>query len=168
MGSKYRRIAGLVVAIALLPAVARAQAVARSFEDARRALKVGETVVVTDESGRETKGRVEELTASSLTVGTRIFAEETVTEIRMADSLWNGALIGAAIGAGLAAWDYAIDPSEPGNAAISAIAISAGAAIGAGIDALKSRLLYSSSRREVGLSLLVEAKRRGVAVSLRF
>jgi hypothetical protein len=169
IASKYWRVAGVVVAVALLPASARAQPVARSFEELQRALKVGQTVVVTDESGGKAKGLVEELTALSLTIGTRKFTEGRVTEIRMADSLWSGVLIGAAIGAGLAAWDYAIDPSEPGNAAISAVAISAGAAIGAGIDALNSgKLLYASPRRAVGMSLLVTGKHKGVAVSLRF
>lgn len=55
------------------------------------------------------------------------------------DPLWNGMLIGAAVGTGLATWDYLIDPSEPGNAVIFTVAIGLGAAIGAGIDALKSQ-----------------------------
>lgn len=55
------------------------------------------------------------------------------------DPLWNGMLIGAAVGTGLATWDYLIDPSEPGNAVIFTVAIGLGAAIGAGIDALKTQ-----------------------------
>jgi hypothetical protein len=44
-------------------------------------------------------------------------------------------LVGAAIGTGLATWDYMIDPSEPENAVIFAVAVGLGTAIGAGIGA---------------------------------
>ena len=70
-------------------------------------------------------------------------------------------------------WDYLIDPSEPGNAAIFTVAIGLGTAIGAGIDALVNKggkVLYASPRRTRGLMLspLLEKDRQGALVSVRF
>ena len=165
----------VAVALALYPGDVRAQTVARSFEELQSILKVGQTVVVTDDSGRQTKGRLTDVSPSALVVSTpdtRTFAEGTVAEIRSPDSLSNGVLIGAAIGAGLATWDYLIDPSEPGNAAIFAVAIGLGTAIGAGIDALHKggKVLYVSRRQRSDLTLLpvLGKDRQGVLVSVRF
>ena len=110
-----RRLGGFVFAVAF-PGSAGAQTAVHSFEELQRMLKVRQTVVVTDESGREVKGRVDQLSTASITVGGRTFTDTTISEIRLPDPLWNGILIGAAIGTGLATWDYMIDPSEPGNA----------------------------------------------------
>ena len=82
-------------------------------------------------------------------------------------------LVGAAIGTGLAVWDYMIDPSEPGNAVIFGVAIGLGTAIGAGIDALRTKggkLLYASSRQsaEVQVLPLLDNNRQGVLVCIRF
>jgi hypothetical protein len=158
MSLTWRWLGGFTVAVALFPGDARAQTVARSFEELQPILKVGQTVVVTDDSGRQTKGRLTDVSPSALVVSTpdtRTFAEGTVAEIRSPDSLSNGVLIGAAIGAGLATWDYLIDPSEPGNAAIFAVAIGLGTAIGAGIDALHKggKVLYVSPQQIPGLEL---------------
>jgi hypothetical protein len=101
------------------------------------------------------------------------FAQGTVTEIRATDPLVNGALIGAAIGTGLAMWDYLIDPSEPGNAAIFTAAIGLGTALGAGIDALtkkRGKVLYASPRQNTGVTIspLLGKDRQGVLVYVRF
>ena len=109
----------VAVFVILVPSPAPAQTVANSFEELWQVLKKGQTVVVTDASGQRTKGKVADISPSSLVVfvpEARTFAEGTVKEIRAADPLSNGALIGAGIGTGLAMWDYLIDPSEPGNA----------------------------------------------------
>jgi hypothetical protein len=105
----------------------------------------------------------------------RTFTEGTVTEIRVTDPLWNGALIGAAIGTGLATWDYFIDPSEPGNAVVFTVAIGLGTAIGAGIDALMNKggeVLFGPSRqtRRLMISpvLVLGKDRQGALVSVRF
>ena len=134
-----RRLGGFVFALALFPASAGAQTAVHSFEELQRMLKVRQTVVVTDESGREVKGRVDQLSTVSITVGGRTFTDTAIKEIRLPDPLWNGILIGAAIGTGLATWDYMIDPSEPGNAVVFSVAIGLGTAIGAGIDALEDK-----------------------------
>ena len=164
----------LALFVILAPSPAPAQTVANSFEELRQVLKKGQTVVVTDPSGQRTKGRVAEVTPSSLVLfipERRIFAEPTVTEIRTTDPLSNGALIGAAVGTGFATWDYLIDPSEPGNAAIFTFAIGLGTAVGAGIDALVGRrILYTPRRqtRRVMFSPLLEKDRHGAMVSVRF
>jgi hypothetical protein len=173
IGPNRRRLGGFVLAVALFPGSARAQALAHSFEDLRQTLEVGQRVVVTDESGQKSMGRVDKLSRCSITVGPRTFTEATVTEIRRPDPVWNGALIGAVVGAGLATWDYMIDPSEPGNAAIFTVAIGLGAAIGAGIDALTTRggkLLYASPRQTRGVMILplIEKNRQAALVSFRF
>jgi len=173
IGPNRRWLGGFVLAAALFPGSARAQELARSFEDLRQTLKVGQRVVVTDESGQKSKGRVDELSTSSFTVGPRTFTEATVTEIRLPDPLWNGALIGAVVGAGLATWDYMIDPSEPGNAAIFSVAIGLGTAFGAGIDALTTRggkRLLAAPRQTRGLMILplIERNRQAAFVSFHF
>jgi hypothetical protein len=168
-----RRLGGFVFAVALFPISASAQSAAHSFDELQRMLKVGKTVVVTDDSGQEVKGRVDTLSTASITVGGRTFTEAAIREIRLRDPLWNGMLIGAAIGTGLATWDYLIDPSEPGNAAIFAVSIGLGTAIGAGIDALRTKggkLLYASPRptTEMRVLPLLDRNRQGALVRIRF
>ena len=138
---------------------ARAQTVSNSFEDLRQSLKKGQTVIVTDTSGRRTKEKWR----------ARILTEDTVREIRVIGPLWNGMLIGAAVGTGLAMWDYLIDPSEPGNGIIFTVAIGLRTAIGAGIDALVDRggkIVYTS--RRFTISPIVGKDRQGALVTVRF
>ena len=173
LGPDRRRRGWFVLVVSLFAASAHAQTAARSFEELQRMLKVRQTVVVTDESGAETRGRVDELSTASLSVGGRTFAENAIKEIRLPDPLWNGMLIGAGIGTGLATWDYLIDPSEPGNAVIFTVAIGLGTAIGAGMDAMRTRggrLLYSSSRQTGALRVLplLDRTRQGALVCIRF
>ena len=168
-----RRLGGFVFAVALFPGTAGAQTAVHSFEELQRMLKVRQTVVVTDESGQEVKGRVDQLSTASITVGGRTFTDAAIREIRLPDPLWNGMLVGAAIGTGLATWDYLIDPSEPGNAVVFAVAIGLGTAIGAGIDALRTKggkLLYASPRQTAAMRVLplLERNRQGALVCIRF
>ena len=109
------RFGAFVVAVALFPSSAGAQTTA-SFEELSTLLHVRQKVVVTDESGQHVEGRIDKLSPASITVRGRVFASSDIRQIRLPDSLWNGMLIGAAVGMGLATWDYLIDPSEPDNA----------------------------------------------------
>ena len=168
-----RRLGGFVIAVALFPGGVSAQTVAHSFEELQQVLKVRQTVVVTDESGQELKGRIDQLSTASITVDGRTLADSAVREVRLPDALWNGMLVGAAIGTGLAVWDYMIDPSEPGNAVIFTVAIGLGTAIGAGLDALRTKggkLLYASPRQttEIRVLPLVDSNRQGALVCIRF
>ena len=172
-----RHLLGAVTAsIGLSASSASAQTVATSFEELERILRTGQTVEVVDAGGQRTRGKIADLAGASLVVlvpATRTFTEADVVEITAIDRLWNGALIGGAVGAGLATWDYLIDPSEPGNAAVYAVAIGLGTAIGAGIDALVNRggrVLYAAppQRQTPLISLVLGHYRRGALVSLRF
>lgn len=91
--------------IVLWPGAGAAQTVASSFDELQNVLKTGETVSVTDDSGRRTKGKVVDLSASSLVllVGrkdqSRVFTVDGTTKIVRHDSLDNGVLIGLGAGA---------------------------------------------------------------------
>ena len=166
----------LSVCAVLAPCLAQAQTATSSFEELRRVLNNGQTVVVTDTAGRRTKGTVSDVSTAPpsivlLAPQARTLAESTIAEIRATDSVRNGALIGGGVGVGLALWDYLIDPSEPGNAAIFAVSIGLGTAIGAGIDALvKGKVLYRSpqQKRGVTISPIAGRNRRGVLLQVRF
>lgn len=83
-----RWLGGLMFAV-VFPSTAQAQIVVRSFDELQRILKVDETVVITDESGRQTRGKVADVSAASLTVVTpekRTFLERSVAQIRRTDS----------------------------------------------------------------------------------
>ena len=58
----------LAVFAILAPSPALAQTVANSFEELRQVLKKGQTVVVTDASGERSKGKVADVSPSSLVV----------------------------------------------------------------------------------------------------
>jgi hypothetical protein len=172
MVTAHQRLSCCIVAtLALLPCAAQAQTPAHSFEELQHSVRIGQHVVVTADNGRKTTGTVRDVSPSSITVGTSVFPESAVRELRRADRLWNGALIGAAIGTGLATWDYAVDPSEPGNAVIFTVAIGLGSAIGAAIDGFaKGKVLYRSPLQKVAVAVvpLVGKGKRGALVAVRF
>ena len=171
-----RRFILTLLMLSFAPAAARAQTAAGTFTELRAVLKSGQTIVVTDTTGQRIKGSVRDVSASppALVIDTparRTFAENAVAEIRATDSWLNGALIGGGIGGGLALWDYLIDPSEPDNGAIFAVAIGLGTAVVAGIDALiGGRVLYRSGpqKRTVTIAPFAAAHRRGLQVLVRF
>ena len=136
--------------LAIAPFDARAQVVATSFEELQPLLKPGDPIDITETGGRKIKGRLGELSASSLELqaregGTR-FSEGDVRQIRLArrDSLWNGTLIGFAPGAAIGALMlffgagcdcYTIESRAPFALTTMAVAGGIGAGIGAAIDA---------------------------------
>jgi hypothetical protein len=168
----------LLLILSIVPGAARAQTAATtSFEELRRILKHGHRIVVTDTTGQRVTGKVREVSTSppSLVIAIpepRTVRAEAIAEIRTVDCVINGALIGAGIGASLAVWDYLIDPSEPGNGAIFAVAIGLGTAVGAGIDALIDgrRVLYRSGAQKgrVTIAPIATRDRRGLQVVVRF
>jgi hypothetical protein len=77
---------------------------ARSWPELGHRLSSGSPVEVTDASGSEVRGRVASVSADSLTLKVGITSREldvaTIREVRRdGDPLWNGAAIGAAVGA---------------------------------------------------------------------
>jgi hypothetical protein len=89
------------------PSAARAQSVPSSFKDMQFLVGPGNRVTVVDSAGGEITGRIAELDASRLSIqtpsGPRNFSQDDVVVVRQrrSDSLKNGVVIGAAIGAGL-------------------------------------------------------------------
>ena len=147
--------------LVMAPLDASAQAVATSFEEMRALVKPGDTIDVTDANGRRTRGRLGELSGSSLELlvrktgpdGRETFvpqarlSEPDVQQVRLdrRDSLWSGTLIGLAPGAAGAAFVlfvgagcdcYTVESRAPLALVTLAFAGGIGAAIGAGIDAV--------------------------------
>jgi hypothetical protein len=103
--------------LVLAPVNASAQVVSTSFEQLQALVKPGDTVDITDTTGRRTRGTLGELSASSLEllarktgadggenlVRDRQLFERDVQQIQLVrrDSLWNGTLIGFAPGAAI-------------------------------------------------------------------
>ncbi|HSL22969.1 MAG TPA: hypothetical protein VK886_15665 [Vicinamibacterales bacterium] len=177
-------LTALVIAAAgLLPATAHAQPVARSFEELRGRLLLGETVNVIDREGQTTRGRLVQLTARDLIVETdtgdqTMEAREVVqVRARRSDSLLNGALIGAAALVVPGAITVAVDESgcRRADSCAGAVAIwlAMGASIGVGIDALVKgdvtvMKVPSGGSRAIALAPVLGQRRRGVLCAIRF
>ena len=98
--------------LAITAQTAGAQVVATSFEELQPLVGRGDTIQIIDSTGHKSKGRLGELSASSLellvpkagadgrdTLVPRALSERDVTQITVErfDSLWNGTLIGLAV-----------------------------------------------------------------------
>ena len=113
----------LAAAVTLLPLSVSAQTVVTSFGELPAVVKTGDTVDVTDGKGRTIRGRIGELSRTSLELTARKresdgsdpfvpvgrFSEPDIRQIRLErrDSVLNGTLIGLAIGLGIAAFPAA-------------------------------------------------------------
>jgi hypothetical protein len=152
------RIATLVVFAGLVSGCAHVQPT-QSWPDFVQRVRPGTPVAVTDAGGTEVRGRVSEVSATSLTMSvaeaSRYFEAKDVRHVRRdGDPLWNGLAIGAAIGAlGAALPDNRCsgnpptcdDKQIPERVTFFAIATAAGI----GIDALRRdrATLYRSPGR---------------------
>ena len=141
---------------------------ASSFDELHLLVKPGDEIIVMEPGGAAAKGRIDELSSSSLRLrmkgSVRDLAEADVLEIRQRrdDSLRNGARNGAWIGLGLgvlgsiAACQGIINRSGCAVAAFPIVGFYVGisAAIGVGIDALITRpqTIYRNPARGVSLS----------------
>jgi hypothetical protein len=145
-------------------AAAHGRGIATSFPGLQLLVGSGHSVVVTDTSGTQTAGRIQDLTPSSLSLlvdGTpRDFMERDVTEVRERrhDSLANGARWGFGVGAALGILAVASCTecdwgSHPGLAATAVGLYGAmGTGIGVGIDALFTAERTVYRRPAVGVS----------------
>ena len=177
------RIGRVVACVFLAATSAQAQELAGTFEQLRVLVKAGDTLTVTDTAGQPVRGKLVNLSSSSLSLNvsgtTREFQKVDVNTItkRGSDSLKNGALIGMAVGGGLAAVGMAIAVAEgDADAAFfvgAALVYSGiGAGIGAGVDALieGQRVIYAnpgSPRARLSVAPVLRGPRKGVLVSLR-
>ena len=168
--------------LVLAPVNASAQVVSTSFEQLQALVKSGDTVDITDTSGRRTRGTLGELSASSLEllaretgadgsenlVRDRQLSERDVQQIQLVrrDSLWNGTLIGFAPGAAVgmfilfvgAGCDcYTIESRAPIALSTILFAGGIGALIGGTVDAsiVKRTTVYFRlpDSRSVGLRI---------------
>lgn len=174
-----RRFGGMAVLVAFLPATASAQTAPSLAELGRRLL--GDTIFVTDESGRQTRGRLVDVFPSYLVVSTperRTFEHDSIREIRRPDGLWNGLAIGVAAGllpgaflGHLSCEDSDTCTSGPISGALVMGGI--GAAIGVGIDELvrrPGRVIYAATPRaqRITVAPVMAPGRQGIQVGIRF
>ena len=141
----------------------------------------GDTLTVTDTSGSRVRGKLSQLSPSSLILDVsgamREFRSGEVDRIekRGADSLNNGALTGLAIGGGLGALviGASVSDADPGWLALAALLYGGlGAGIGAGVDALIEgpRIIYAGPRAAkttVSVSPILRGQRKGILLSFR-
>src|SRR5262245_4280584 len=167
------------------PSVAQAQD-ASSFEQLQKAVQPGDTLLVTDKSGKVVKGKAEQVSGTSLSLktgGRRLdFAEADIVEIKKqrGDSLANGALIGAlAVGAPVLV--LAAATSDPNDiccsgadaALVGAAFAGAGAGVGALVDALHKHreTVYSRAKNQTArfyVGPMITSSRKGVQFAIRF
>ena len=180
--SNRRWFTPLAVAVALWPASAEAQAMARSFEELTEMVKAEETVIVIDTRGRRVKGALTAVDQDSLSLATdgrtQTFARSEVSTVRVADGLGNGALIGAGTGLGAALGILVILGSQDGYVLPSAkvgaplLLSGVGALVGALVDRAHEggRVLYVSPGQTSRLlvSPLLGKDRQGVLASIHF
>ena len=178
------RVAMLVLLVMKAAPAAQAQTLAGSFDQLQVLVKPGDTISVTDATGRELTGRIDSLSQSSLSLlvwGPARSAGERGPQDTPAssDSLANGAKWGLGIGAGLglaAGLAIASEYSEGGGVYIPILALvygGIGAGVGAGMDALilSNQVIYFKSPGSVAkvtVSPLVTSERKGVVVAFGF
>jgi hypothetical protein len=183
MTNIFRRLClGLAVA-ALTPAIAGAQ----GFDPNK--IRVGQTVLVRDLTGAETRGVVQSADESKLVVkygsgllrdpsdstnlldDTRVFTPGDVDRVRRPGPIWDGAVKGALVALvpiGIIA-SYDCSGCRMGGPYVTILAIGAG--IGIGIDALwgpKTVYRNRAASRRVSLVPVIGKERRGFAASIRF
>ena len=134
-----------------------------------------QTVYVTEASGKETKGRIVNWTDSTIVLQTetttKSFAQGEAIRVDLkADSLKNGALIGAGVGAAMGGLVSA-DCEDCGGARVVIVLVSIGmySAIGTALDALipgRTPLWRagSSARSGSGLAINMSPQRRSAFV----
>jgi len=170
-------------ALVTLPAPAAAQAPVTSFDQVPTRVRVGDTVFVTDATGRQAKGEILDLSASSLTLRRgqerqEIPAAQVRTiEWQKPDSLKNGVLIGLGVGAALGFGAGAAgSQGAPGwTTVIGLIGAGSGALLGMGFDGLipgKKMLIYRAASGKtaalVSVTPILTPRRQGVAVRVVF
>jgi hypothetical protein len=107
---RLRRSFVVASCLVALPQLAAAQQVATSFDELTSQVRPGETLIVTDTRGATVQGKLVRLAGSSLdmTIGRNSSTRPLnipATDInnivtRRADKLWDGPLIGLAVGVG--------------------------------------------------------------------
>jgi hypothetical protein len=162
--------------------------VPETFEVLSEILTPGVEVIVRDDTGAKTRGWVSAVSAEELVVfyearswfgrepALRTFTMDSIGRIDAPDSPWNGALLGAAVGVGVAIWVYSAQSDDcnvpflcpgPGLAELSAMSI---AAIGGLIDRgiVDSPVYRRPGRPRAALMPIVGRSAMGASVRLRW
>jgi hypothetical protein len=160
------------------------QEAAGSFEQLRSRVSVGDDVFVADVTGREVRGTVIDLSASSLALAVEAdrmeFLEPDVETVSRRDSRWNGTLWGLGAGAVLGTLldrtlvgEYGREDISVGeSASFIATAAGLGAGIGFAVDALVRgrHVLYARPPSTTGMVSVLPVwrpARGGILVTLR-
>jgi hypothetical protein len=179
---KWLACTTVLLILAMGVSTTEAQEVAHSLDELRPLVRVGETLIVTDQQGQETQGTVAEISSASLGLivsGTRTdFSETDLDTIGRRDSRWNGTLWGLAVGAmigisfekGLAD-EYGRDDISYGSVVVPFAGLGTG--IGFAVDAMIKgrRIIYTkagSSAKNAAAAPVWNIRRKGIFVSLQF
>lgn len=185
-----RIIVVLVAGLMATAGAAQAQEAAASFEALGGRVKIGELVWVTDSTGAETHGRLDQLSKDGLILeahGAVTLAAADIRRVRVRDhdSIKNGALIGLGVGAALgSAWciGAVADDSTDVNAGVECaegftVYPGLGALIGLAVDAVipgKMRVIYQASRSQaissarILVTPLVRSRAKGLTLLISF
>jgi hypothetical protein len=168
--------------LGLLPSPASAQPPTSDFGQLASRVRVGETVWVTGEDGREVQGKLWNLSASSLQVMSRgqatTFKSDSllVVSARGRDSLANGALIGLVTGVVLGALVASVceDDYWACFAGAGLVYGGFGSAIGVGVDAMTPGPKMEVYRRpaiqsaRIRLAPLASPRAQGLVLRIAF
>jgi hypothetical protein len=164
------------------PAISRAQPAATSLGELRSLGPQISNVTVTDNQGRQFRGTLVDVSDTRLTLRVagdiRWFGATDVASVRVRkdDPLLNGALIGAATGAGLTSLYFLDNECHRDPACYQAVAVygAIGAVAGLGLDALIHRqvVVYAArpraARHDYGVMPVLGRGRTGVRVTIGF
>jgi 1-acyl-sn-glycerol-3-phosphate acyltransferase len=164
-----------VVLVAASASTASAQ-FAASFDQLVDVTKPGQTLLVIDREGNESRGRLVRVSDGSITLalkrGAREFAADEVIVIRRPDhdSVLNGAAIGGAITAGMVAITFASCDNCSGFFPLVVGNFVVGAGLGALVDAfiLTPRDIYRVGKPRIDVRPMVGGTSRGAQVVLRW
>jgi hypothetical protein len=176
---------GAALLFLLWPASALAQEALSpsSFGNMSSNVKAGNVVIVTGTDGREIRGKVTSVSDTSLAILTRdstgqwttpgTFTPATVREVKRTGKIWDKAVLGFAIGAGIVVIGSASDSSDGGDVAGAVLGVGAmGAGIGLAFDAGfgPKRVYLAPTARKAGLTVrpILAPGRNGAALAYRF
>jgi len=186
-----KRYSAVILAVAFWSAIpGPSQVLAQqvsSFEQLQLLVKPGDKIEVFGTDGKSAKGKIENLTPTSLRLAIkgslRDYAQKDALLIKQkrSDSLANGAIIGAVAGGGLAGGIVIAYCSEEGcngdGAQITAAVLvyaGLGAAIGVGVDAIFKhwqtiyKLPEQTTLRNLSVSPLLTGGTRGAVLRVSF
>ena len=175
-------VAGCLTLLVLLQA---APAAAQdTFGNLSEKVRKGQKIIVVDERGAVTEGRVENIDSSTLVVNyfrgrvpdpsvttTRTFTPNEVWRVQKPGHLWDGAIKGAAVGLIPALFALGTDCYDCGLGGFAAFCVTVGAGAGVGIDALFGpKTIYRRDGRSprVTVAPILGRHTHGLSAAVRF